>query len=146
MGFKNRFSDPIELGQKHTVTKRALAEGRKAVQELAKSLSHWFLRRTKALISDQLPKKDDRVSYWLAQVEKKTTELICMCSNMSCFLSCSSPGGLLLSHRLPAEGVSCCAGHRRCDPVVAELRKVSLWQWPSTEEVLLQTERKRCAG
>lgn len=61
-GFKNRFSDPIEQGQKHTVTKRALAEGRKAVQELAKKLSHWFLRRTKALISDQLPKKDDRVS------------------------------------------------------------------------------------
>ncbi|XP_048065793.1 DNA excision repair protein ERCC-6-like 2 isoform X1 [Megalobrama amblycephala] len=62
-GFKNRFSDPIEQGQKHTVTKRALAEGRKAVQELAKKLSHWFLRRTKALISDQLPKKDDRVVY-----------------------------------------------------------------------------------
>ncbi|XP_026125851.1 DNA excision repair protein ERCC-6-like 2 isoform X1 [Carassius auratus] len=63
VGFKTRFSDPIELGQKHTVTKRALAEGRKAVQDLAKSLSHWFLRRTKALISDQLPKKDDRVVY-----------------------------------------------------------------------------------
>lgn len=61
-GFKNRFSDPIEQGQKHTVTKRSLAEGRKAVQELAKKLSHWFLRRTKSLISDQLPKKDDRVS------------------------------------------------------------------------------------
>ncbi|XP_039535916.1 DNA excision repair protein ERCC-6-like 2 [Pimephales promelas] len=62
-GFKNRFSDPIEQGQKHTVTKRGLAEGRKAVQELAKKLSHWFLRRTKAIISDQLPKKDDRVVY-----------------------------------------------------------------------------------
>lgn len=61
--FKNRFSDPIEKGQKHTVTKRALAEGRKAVQELAKKLSRWFLRRTKSLISDQLPKKDDRVVY-----------------------------------------------------------------------------------
>uniref|UniRef100_A0A671LBI7 DNA excision repair protein ERCC-6-like 2 n=1 Tax=Sinocyclocheilus anshuiensis TaxID=1608454 RepID=A0A671LBI7_9TELE len=63
VGFKNKFSDPIEHGQKHTVTKRALAEGRKAVQDLAKRLSHWFLRRTKALISDQLPKKDDRVVY-----------------------------------------------------------------------------------
>ncbi|XP_043103741.1 DNA excision repair protein ERCC-6-like 2 [Puntigrus tetrazona] len=63
VGFKNRFSDPIEHGQKHTVTKRALAEGRQAVQDLAKKLSHWFLRRTKALISDQLPKKDDRVVY-----------------------------------------------------------------------------------
>uniref|UniRef100_A0A673G703 ERCC excision repair 6 like 2 n=1 Tax=Sinocyclocheilus rhinocerous TaxID=307959 RepID=A0A673G703_9TELE len=62
-GFKNRFSDPIEHGQKHTVTKRALTEGRKAVQDLAERLSRWFLRRTKALISDQLPKKDDRVVY-----------------------------------------------------------------------------------
>ncbi|XP_007231662.3 DNA excision repair protein ERCC-6-like 2 [Astyanax mexicanus] len=61
--FKNRFSDPIEQGQKHSVTKRALAEGRKAVQTLAKRLSRWFLRRTKALISDQLPRKDDRVVY-----------------------------------------------------------------------------------
>lgn len=69
-----------------------------------------------------------------------------MCSNMSCFWSDSSPGGLLLSHRFPAEGVSCRAGHRRCDPVVAEFRKVSLWQWPSTEAVLLQTECRRCAS
>uniref|UniRef100_A0A671L295 ERCC excision repair 6 like 2 n=1 Tax=Sinocyclocheilus anshuiensis TaxID=1608454 RepID=A0A671L295_9TELE len=55
--------DPIEHGQKHTVTKRAPTEGRKAVQDLAERLSRWFLRRTKALISDQLPKKDDRVVY-----------------------------------------------------------------------------------
>ncbi|XP_072537957.1 DNA excision repair protein ERCC-6-like 2 [Salminus brasiliensis] len=62
-GFKNRFSDPIEQAQKHSLTKRVLAVGRKAVQALAKRLSRWFLRRTKALISDQLPKKDDRVVY-----------------------------------------------------------------------------------
>uniref|UniRef100_A0A673WCD8 Excision repair cross-complementation group 6-like 2 n=1 Tax=Salmo trutta TaxID=8032 RepID=A0A673WCD8_SALTR len=61
--FKNMFSDPIELGQKHSVTKRALATGRRAVQALAGKLSQWFLRRTKALIREQLPKKDDRVVY-----------------------------------------------------------------------------------
>uniref|UniRef100_A0A4W5QZ95 Excision repair cross-complementation group 6-like 2 n=1 Tax=Hucho hucho TaxID=62062 RepID=A0A4W5QZ95_9TELE len=61
--FKNMFSDPIELGQKHRVTKRALATGRRAVRALAGKLSHWFLRRTKALIREQLPKKDDRVVY-----------------------------------------------------------------------------------
>ncbi|XP_062310171.1 DNA excision repair protein ERCC-6-like 2 [Osmerus eperlanus] len=61
--FKNKFSDPIEQGQKHTATKRSLATGRKAVRALARKLSHWFLRRTKALISQQLPKKDDRVVY-----------------------------------------------------------------------------------
>ncbi|KAL0186869.1 hypothetical protein M9458_018539, partial [Cirrhinus mrigala] len=103
-GFKNRFSDPIEHGHKHTVTKRALAEGRKAVQDLAKRLSRWFLRRTKALISDQLPKKDDRVVYCSLTDFQRTV---------------------------------------RCDPSVAELRKVSLWEWPSTKEVLLQTERRR---
>ncbi|XP_062854395.1 DNA excision repair protein ERCC-6-like 2 [Trichomycterus rosablanca] len=61
--FKNRFSDPIEQGQKHSATKRTLAQGRKAVQSLAKRLCRRFLRRTKALIRDQLPKKDDRVVY-----------------------------------------------------------------------------------
>ncbi|TSL10194.1 DNA excision repair protein ERCC-6-like 2 [Bagarius yarrelli] len=61
--FKTRFSEPIEQGQKHSATKRALAEGRMAVQALAKILCHWFLRRTKAIISDQLPRKDDRVVY-----------------------------------------------------------------------------------
>ncbi|KAG9331480.1 hypothetical protein JZ751_018880 [Albula glossodonta] len=61
--FKARFSEPIELGHKHTSTKRALATGRRAVEVLAKRISRWFLRRTKALISAQLPKKDDRVVY-----------------------------------------------------------------------------------
>ncbi|XP_066500418.1 DNA excision repair protein ERCC-6-like 2 [Hoplias malabaricus] len=61
--FKNRFSNPIEQGQKHSATKRVLAEGRQAVETLAKRLSRWFLRRTKVLISDQLPQKNDRVVY-----------------------------------------------------------------------------------
>ncbi|KAM3867457.1 DNA excision repair protein ERCC-6-like 2 [Diretmus argenteus] len=61
--FKNKFSDPIEHGQRHSATKRTLAMGRKAVRALARNISHWFLRRTKALIKEQLPKKDDRVVY-----------------------------------------------------------------------------------
>ncbi|XP_064152966.1 DNA excision repair protein ERCC-6-like 2 isoform X2 [Anguilla rostrata] len=61
--FKNRFADPIERGQKHSTTKRNLAMGRRAVELLARRLSRWFLRRTKALISGQLPRKDDRVVY-----------------------------------------------------------------------------------
>lgn len=59
--FKNKFSDPIEQGQRHSATKRALATGRKAVRALVRKISHWFFRRTKALIKEQLPKKDDRV-------------------------------------------------------------------------------------
>ncbi|XP_033875288.3 DNA excision repair protein ERCC-6-like 2 isoform X1 [Acipenser ruthenus] len=61
--FKAKFSDPVEHGQKHDVTKRNLAMGRKAIRRLARKLSRWFLRRTKSLISCQLPKKDDRVVY-----------------------------------------------------------------------------------
>ncbi|CAI5650001.1 unnamed protein product [Oreochromis niloticus] len=61
--FKNKFSDPIEQGQRHSATKRALATGRKAVRALVRKISHWFFRRTKAIIKEQLPKKDDRVVY-----------------------------------------------------------------------------------
>ncbi|XP_025053464.1 DNA excision repair protein ERCC-6-like 2 isoform X4 [Alligator sinensis] len=61
--FKKKFSDPVEHGQRHTATKRELATGRKAMQKLAGKMSGWFLRRTKALISDQLPKKEDRIVY-----------------------------------------------------------------------------------
>lgn len=61
MHFKKKYSDPVEHGQRHTATKRELATGRKAMVKLARIMSGWFLRRTKALISDQLPKKEDRV-------------------------------------------------------------------------------------
>lgn len=61
--FKSKFSDPIEQGQRHNATKRALAIGRKTVKALVKKISHRFLRRTKSLIKEQLPKKDDRVVY-----------------------------------------------------------------------------------
>ncbi|XP_061586014.1 DNA excision repair protein ERCC-6-like 2 [Cololabis saira] len=61
--FKNKFSDPIEQGQRHSATKRALATARKTVKALVRNISHWFFRRTKALINEQLPKKDDRVVF-----------------------------------------------------------------------------------
>lgn len=60
--FKNKFSDPIEQGQRHSATKRALATGRKTVRALVRKIAPFFLRRTKALIKEQLPKKNDRVS------------------------------------------------------------------------------------
>ncbi|XP_057688552.1 DNA excision repair protein ERCC-6-like 2 [Corythoichthys intestinalis] len=61
--FKNKVSDPIEQGQRHSATKRALATARKTVSDLVRKISYYFLRRTKTLIKDQLPKKDDRVVY-----------------------------------------------------------------------------------
>lgn len=59
--FKKKFSDPVEHGQRHTATKRELATCRKAMVKLARKMSGSFLRRTKDFISDQLPKKEDRV-------------------------------------------------------------------------------------
>ncbi|XP_056380860.1 DNA excision repair protein ERCC-6-like 2 isoform X2 [Hyla sarda] len=67
LGGKNHFieeySHPIELGQRHNATKRELATGRKVMQKLALKMSSLFLRRNKALISNQLPKKEDRIVY-----------------------------------------------------------------------------------
>uniref|UniRef100_A0A8C9U8S9 Excision repair cross-complementation group 6-like 2 n=1 Tax=Scleropages formosus TaxID=113540 RepID=A0A8C9U8S9_SCLFO len=61
--FRNRFAEPIERGQRRSTTKRALALGREAVRQLSRQLIRWFLRRTKALIWSQLPKKEDRVVF-----------------------------------------------------------------------------------
>ncbi|XP_064032835.1 DNA excision repair protein ERCC-6-like 2 [Pogoniulus pusillus] len=63
--FKKKFSDPVEHGQRHTATKRELATCRKAMVKLARKMSGSFLRRTKDFISDQLPKKEDRIVYCL---------------------------------------------------------------------------------
>ncbi|KAM4049432.1 DNA excision repair protein ERCC-6-like 2 [Anomaloglossus baeobatrachus] len=61
--FIEKYSHPIELGQRHNATKRELATGRKVMQNLTLKMSTFFLRRTKALISSQLPKKEDRIVY-----------------------------------------------------------------------------------
>ncbi|XP_060091440.1 DNA excision repair protein ERCC-6-like 2 [Heteronotia binoei] len=61
--FKKEFSDPVEHGQRHTATKRELATGRKAMQRLAQKMHAYFLRRTKSLINNQLPRKEDRMVY-----------------------------------------------------------------------------------
>ncbi|KAM8960589.1 DNA excision repair protein ERCC-6-like 2 [Pelodytes ibericus] len=61
--FKEDFANPVEYGQRHNANKRELATGRKAMQRLASKMSPLFLRRTKTLISNQLPKKEDRIVY-----------------------------------------------------------------------------------
>ncbi|XP_069084009.1 DNA excision repair protein ERCC-6-like 2 isoform X2 [Pleurodeles waltl] len=61
--FKEQFSSPVEYGQRHNATKRELATGRKVMQRLVRKMSAFFLRRTKAIISNQLPKKEDRIVY-----------------------------------------------------------------------------------
>ncbi|KAM6964869.1 DNA excision repair protein ERCC-6-like 2 [Aplochiton taeniatus] len=85
--FKNTFSDPIEQGQRHSATKRTLAIGRKAVRALTKKISHWFLRRTKALIKDQLPKKDDRVVYCsLTEFQRTVYQTVLNCEDVTLLL------------------------------------------------------------
>ncbi|XP_063176031.1 DNA excision repair protein ERCC-6-like 2 isoform X3 [Chroicocephalus ridibundus] len=78
--FKKKFSDPVEHGQRHTATKRELATGRKAMVKLARKMSGWFLRRTKVLISDQLPKKEDRVLQQLLNHFRKNKDKVLLFS------------------------------------------------------------------
>ncbi|XP_057576991.1 DNA excision repair protein ERCC-6-like 2 [Hippopotamus amphibius kiboko] len=90
--FKKQFSDPVEQGQRHTATKRELATGRKAMQRLAKKMSGWFLRRTKTLIKDQLPKKEDRVVYCsLTDFQKAVYQTVLETEDVSLILQSSEP-------------------------------------------------------
>lgn len=112
--FKNNFSDPIEKGQRHSATKRALATGRKTVRALVRKIAPFFLRRTKALIKEQLPKKDDRVSVETLKSIKYLFELFSVFKTMIPYrisLVCFVPGSVLLSDRLSANCLSGSAGH-----------------------------------
>ena len=62
--WKQTISLPLKLGQAHDATNAQLADSRSRAQELVhKILPSVFLRRMKTLISDQLPKKSDRVVF-----------------------------------------------------------------------------------
>ncbi|XP_036317214.1 DNA excision repair protein ERCC-6-like 2 [Pipistrellus kuhlii] len=90
--FKKQFSDPVEHGQRHTATKRELATGRKAMQRLAKKMSGWFLRRTKILIKDQLPKKEDRMVYCsLTDFQKAVYQTVLETEDVTLILRSSEP-------------------------------------------------------
>nr|XP_045228808.1 DNA excision repair protein ERCC-6-like 2 isoform X3 [Macaca fascicularis] len=90
--FKKQFSDPVEHGQRHTATKRELATGRKAMQRLARRMSGWFLRRTKALIKDQLPKKEDRMVYCsLTDFQKAVYQTVLETEDVTLILQSSEP-------------------------------------------------------
>ncbi|XP_032841494.2 DNA excision repair protein ERCC-6-like 2 isoform X3 [Tyto alba] len=90
--FKKKFSDPVEHGQRHTATKRELATGRKAMVKLARKMSGWFLRRTKALISDQLPKKEDRMVYCsLTEFQKAVYQAVLETEDVSLILQAGEP-------------------------------------------------------
>ncbi|KAG8455320.1 hypothetical protein GDO86_001498 [Hymenochirus boettgeri] len=103
--FKEQFSNPVEYGQKHNATKRELATGRKAMQNLASKMSPIFLRRTKALISQQLPKKEDRVIYCsLSEFQKAVYQTVLETQDVNLVLN----GGQKCSCRSGKKRRRCC--------------------------------------
>lgn len=62
--WKSSICVPLKLGQSHEATNYQLARARKTAKLLVQNLlPQFFVRRTKALIKDQLPKKSDRVVF-----------------------------------------------------------------------------------
>ncbi|XP_038068189.1 DNA excision repair protein ERCC-6-like 2 [Patiria miniata] len=61
--FKLNFEESISKGQKFHASKRELAESRKVSSQFAELRDQWMIRRTKALISHQLPTKDEKVVF-----------------------------------------------------------------------------------
>ncbi|XP_053323486.1 DNA excision repair protein ERCC-6-like 2 isoform X2 [Spea bombifrons] len=99
--FKEDFANPVEYGQRHNATKRELATGRKAMERLASKMAPLFLRRTKDLISSQLPQKEDRIVYCsLSEFQKAVYQTVLMTQDVNLVLR----GG---------EKCSCSSGQRR---------------------------------
>lgn len=62
--WKSTISQPLRLGQSHDATMYQLSKARKTAKALVENLlPRFFLRRMKAIIADQLPKKSDRVVF-----------------------------------------------------------------------------------
>ncbi|XP_071855137.1 uncharacterized protein [Apostichopus japonicus] len=61
--FKRKYEINITKGQRYDASKRELAAGRKAALEFSKLRGAWLLRRTKSVISDQFPTKDEKVVF-----------------------------------------------------------------------------------
>ncbi|XP_057299784.1 DNA excision repair protein ERCC-6-like 2 isoform X1 [Hydractinia symbiolongicarpus] len=61
--FDEKFARTINLGQRFNATKRELATARKRQQELVLLHNQWLMRRTKDMIQDQLPAKDEKIVF-----------------------------------------------------------------------------------
>ena len=62
--WKTAICVPLKMGQSHDATMSQLAKARKTALQLTnKLLPNFWIRRTKALIAHQLPKKSDRVVF-----------------------------------------------------------------------------------
>ncbi|KAK9455851.1 P-loop containing nucleoside triphosphate hydrolase protein [Dipodascopsis uninucleata] len=69
-------SKPLRTGQAHNCTSEELALGRTTATNLVRNiLPKYFLRRTKKLIADQLPKKNDMIVFCpLSDIQRKVYE------------------------------------------------------------------------
>ena len=64
MTWRESISTPLKIGQSHDATLAQLSKARRIAEKLVHNLlPRFFLRRTKALIAHQLPKKSDRVVF-----------------------------------------------------------------------------------
>uniref|UniRef100_A0ABM0MEN1 DNA repair and recombination protein RAD26-like n=1 Tax=Saccoglossus kowalevskii TaxID=10224 RepID=A0ABM0MEN1_SACKO len=61
--FDAEFQNTIVRGQRFDASKRELADARKKSNKFSKLRDKWMIRRTKKLIADQLPKKDEKVVF-----------------------------------------------------------------------------------
>ncbi|XP_050768829.1 DNA excision repair protein ERCC-6-like 2 isoform X3 [Gymnogyps californianus] len=137
--FKKKFSDPVEHGQRHTATKRELATGRKAMVKLARKMSGWFLRRTKALISDQLPKKEDRMVYCsLTEFQKAVYQAVLDTEDVSLVLRAGEPCGCNSGRKRK----NCCYKVNAYGETIKSLRfsYLTILQKVANHAALLQTD------
>ncbi|NWX79958.1 ER6L2 protein, partial [Alca torda] len=137
--FKKNFSDPVEHGQRHTATKRELATGRKAMVKLARKMSGWFLRRTKVLISDQLPKKEDRMVYCsLTKFQKAVYQAVLETEDVSLVLRAGEP----CSCNSGRKRKSCCYKVNAHGETIKSLRfsYLTILQKVANHAALLQTD------
>ena len=61
--FTKHFVKTIDKGLKQDATKRELAEARQAQTRLTEARNLWLLRRTKSIIAQQLPEREEMVVY-----------------------------------------------------------------------------------
>lgn len=84
---------PLKIGQSHDSTVSQLAKARRTAGKLVKNLlPPFFLRRTKALIADQLPKKSDRVVFCpLTETQADAYNNFCDSEIVRCIREASEP-------------------------------------------------------
>lgn len=84
---------PLKLGQSHDATYAQLAKSRSTASKLVNNLlPPYFLRRQKALIADQLPKKSDRVVFCpLTETQTLAYNNFCDSEILRCIRESSEP-------------------------------------------------------